>query len=217
MQYLTKGFLARRAILQLFVVITIVGTASAQDHRLTADIGAGYTPLVGAIGDRLDNGWHITFGAGYNFTDKFSILGRFMYNGFGVNRNVLIAADVPGADAHLIAVTAEPRIKFASSSHRVVPYFVGGVGYYRRTVNFTQPTLAAVTIFDPFFGFTNILVPANQIIGSIVRDGIGGNAGLGFEFRLGNSAKIFTEARFHYADNGGVTTRMVPWTVGVRF
>jgi hypothetical protein len=29
--------------------------------------------------------------------------------------------------------------------------------------------------------------------------------------------KIFAEARFHYAGNGGIPTRMVPVTVGIRY
>ena len=206
------------AVAQFAALLLFAGMASAQDHRWTGDVGGGYTPLVGAIGDRLDNGWHVTFGAGYNFTDKFSLGGRVLYNGFGVNQTVLTEADVPGGRAHLWAFTAEPRLKLAPSDSRIVPYVVGGVGYYRRTLEFTQPTIAPVTIFDPFFGFGTILVPADEVIGSIVRGGIGGNAGVGFEVRLGDSgAKIFTEARFHYTDTGGLPTRMIPWTVGVRF
>lgn len=36
-------------------------------------------------------------------------------------------------------------------------YLIGGGGYYRRTVEFTQPAITTVTAFDPFFGF----YPAN--------------------------------------------------------
>ena len=51
----------------------------------------------------------------------------------------------------------------------VDPYFTGGVGYYRRTIQFTQPTVAPVDIFDPFFGFFFFptLVPANLVLGNI--------------------------------------------------
>ena len=99
------------------------------------------------------------------------------------------------------------------------PYIVGGVGYYRRTVEFTRSVAIPVFIFDPFFGvFYNTLVHANQVLGDITRSGVGGSAGGGFEVGLGNSgARFFTEVRYHYANTGRIVTRMVPVTFGIRF
>jgi hypothetical protein len=96
---------------------------------------------------------------------------------------------------------------------------VGGVGYYRRTIQFTQPTVAAVDIFDPFFGFFFFptLVPADIVIGSITRDGVGGNVGAGFEFPFVSGIRFFTEARYQYVSTGNIPTRMVPLTLGVRW
>jgi hypothetical protein len=85
-------------------------------------------------------------------------------------------------------------------------------------VEFTQPTVAAVTVFDPFFGFFPALIPANQVIGRVIRDGVGGNGGVGFQAPVGHrGVKIFAEARFHYSNGGGIPTRMIPMTFGVRF
>jgi hypothetical protein len=100
-----------------------------------------------------------------------------------------------------------------------MPYVVGGVGYYRRTVEFTRPALVSVFIFDPFFGdLFNTLVPANQVLGRITEDGVGGSLGAGFALKFGESrVKFFTEARYHYADTGNIPTRMVPVTFGFRW
>jgi hypothetical protein len=52
----------------------------------------------------------------------------------------------------------------------------------------------------------------------VTRDGIGGNAGLGFSVPIYSTrAKFFAEARFHYADTGSIPTRLIPFTIGVRF
>src|SRR6266404_1525682 len=66
------GSVAAAALLTSFA-----GVASAQDeeHKWTANFGAGFTPLVGALNQRLDNGWNISFGGGYNFSDHFSVGG----------------------------------------------------------------------------------------------------------------------------------------------
>ena len=191
----------------------------AQDeHKLTVEGGGGVSPLVGDISNRLDTGWHMMFGAGYNFTRHFTMTGQFMYNGFGVSRTVLNEANVPDGNAHMWSLTANPKIRI-NPDWKVDPYAVGGLGYYRRVVEFTQPTLVPTLIFDPFFGaFFNTLIPANQVIGRITRDGMGGSIGGGVDIRLGSGGlKLFTEIRYHQANTGSVDTQMVPITVGIRW
>jgi hypothetical protein len=140
-----------------------------------------------------------------------------MYNGLGVSRGVVNELAVPDGNARVWVFTAEPRLNFAPRRH-FTPYIVGGVGYYCRVVEFTQPTVAAVTVFDPFFGFFPALIPANEVIGRVIRDGIGGNGGLGFQAPVGHrGVKIFGEVRYHYSNGGGIPTRMIPMTIGVRF
>jgi hypothetical protein len=89
------------------------------------------------------------------------------------------------------------------------------------TVNpkLTRPALVPVLIFDPFFGgFFNTLVSANEVLGRIIADGVGGSLGDGFDIKLGDSGlKFFSEARYHYANTGRIVTRMVPVTFGVRW
>jgi hypothetical protein len=46
-------------------------------------------------------------------------------------------------------------------------YVLAGGGYLRRTVEFTQPTLAQTIVFDPWWGYFGPgLVPVQQILGS---------------------------------------------------
>jgi opacity protein-like surface antigen len=192
-------------------------TVHAQEQGLIISGSVGYSPLVGDISSRLNNGWHVTVDGGYNFTSHFSTTLEYMYNGYGVSRRVLNEAQVPDGNAHLWAITVNPKLRLSTGDGSFTPYVVGGVGYYRRTIEFTTPVAVPVFIFDPFFGvFYNTLVSANQVLGDITRGGIGGSAGAGFEVKLGNSGvKIFTEARYHYADTGRIPTRMVPVTFGI--
>lgn len=191
--------------------------ARAQEHRFTVNIGGGYTPTTGDIGKRLMDGWDGTVGAGYNFSRYFSLGGQVMYNSLGVSRMVLSEAAVPAANAHVWSVTADPRFNFLPG-HLIDPYFVGGVGYYRQTVQFTRPTYSSVYVFDPFFGFYPALVSSDQVLGTMVGQGIGGSAGFGLNFKTGYSGlKFFVEARYHYADTGSLPLRMIPINVGIRW
>jgi hypothetical protein len=83
-------------------------------------------------------------------------------------------------------------------------------------VEFTQPTRALVTVFDPFFGFYPVAVPANQVIGSISRNGGGFNIGAGVEFRI-LVAGVYIESRWHRAYTSPTNTTMTPLTIGIRF
>jgi opacity protein-like surface antigen len=194
-------------------------SAVAQDvHPFTVNFGAGVTPLTGGVSNRLDNGWHVQAGAGFNINRYFGTTIQYDYNGLGVSRMLLNEAQVPDGNAHVWSVTANPKIRFGHSRY-FDPYIVGGVGYYRRVVEFTQPTSVQVLLFDPFFGvFFNTVVQADQVIGRISNSGVGGSLGAGMDFALGHSGlRAYTEARYHYADTGRVPTRMIPVTFGIRW
>jgi hypothetical protein len=115
-------------------------------------------------------------------------------------------------------ITVNPKLMLHPHG-TVDPYVVGGVGYYRRTVEFTTPAVVQVFFFDPFFGgFFNTLVPADRVLGDITRGGVGGSAGAGFDIKIKDTGlKFFTEARYHYASTGSLPTRMVPVTFGIRW
>jgi opacity protein-like surface antigen len=201
------------------ILLSLTLCSTAQDeHRYTLHGGAGVSPLVGDISSRLDNGWHITVGGGYNFNPHFTTTLDYAYNGFGVSRRVLNEAQVPDGNSHMWSITLNPKLRLNRGS-KFDPYVVGGVGYYRRTVEFTRPVLVQVFIFDPFFGgFFNTFARADQVLGRITEDGVGGSLGAGLDVKLGERGlKFFTEARYHYADTGRIPTRMVPVTFGLRW
>jgi hypothetical protein len=189
----------------LSIDLVLVGLAcvlaapvKAQTEKgFTVSSGAGYSPLVGDISKRLNNGWNFTVDGGYNFTSHFSTTLEYMYNGYGVSRRVLNEAQVPDGNAHLWAITVNPKFRLGTRDGSFTPYVVGGVGYYRRTVEFTRPVTVPAFIFAPFFGvFYNTFVSVNQVLGDITRGGVGGSAGGGFEVKLGDSGvKLFTETR----------------------
>lgn len=205
-------------VVLMFAALMPVSSFAQSEHPFTVNVGGGFTPLTGDISHRLDNGWHVDVGAGVNITRYLAASVNYDYNGLGVGRRLLNEAQVPSGNAHVWSVTLNPRLRLGHF-RTIDPYLVGGVGYYRRVVEFTQPTQVQVLLFDPFFGvFFNTIVQADQVIGRITQNGAGGSLGAGFDIKLGNSGlKMYTEARYHYADTGRMPTRMVPVTFGVRW
>ncbi|MCU1284676.1 MAG: hypothetical protein JWO13_1026 [Acidobacteriales bacterium] len=140
------------ASLAILLTLTISSFAQSSDRGFTVHAGGGYTPLVGPLSKRLDNGWNFQVGGGYMLTPHFGLVGDYQYNRLGVPQSVLTGLAVPDGSAWVHSLTFGPEIRFAPNG-KVDPYFIGGLGWYRRTVEFTQPTLSPATGFDPFFGF----------------------------------------------------------------
>jgi opacity protein-like surface antigen len=198
--------------------IAVAMPAAAQDPAWTLNVGAGFTNPVRDIESRLNQGWHFTVGGGARFTPHVSLIGEFNYNELGLSRTALFALAMPDGDARIWSLTANPRVNFNPGG--VLDFYViGGGGVYRRTVEFTQPTVATVAVVDPWWGVVfPAVVPAEQILGTYGMTRGGLNAGGGVTVRLGQTGvKFFTEARYHHMFTPVVSTTFVPVTFGLQW
>ena len=145
-------------------------------------------------------------------------MGQFMYNESGLSGSYLQSLNQPDGSFRLWGFSADPIIHF-NPRGAVDFYLIGGPGIYRRTVEFTKPTIATVTAFDPFFGFFfPVNVPAHEVIGSFSTTKFGMNGGGGFSFRVGHGhAKLFAEARYVKMYTKGTSTSILPVTFGLRW
>lgn len=203
----------------LAVIFTLSpARASADQDGWTFDIGAGTSPTAGNISTRLTTGWNVDVRAGYDFNDSLRVCGDFAYNGLGVANQVLQTLQVPDGNARLWSLMVGPMWRFPIGG-MVDGYVLGGVGWYRRTVEFTQPTVGVIDVIDPWWGYIGpVLVPTNQVLGSVTRDAFGGNAGGGVSFKLGESGtSIFAEVRYHHANTKPTSTAVVPVSFGMRW
>src|SRR5277367_4613752 len=145
------------------------------EHRFTANIGGGFVTPVYGSGTQLDNGWNLQAGAGMNVIPYLGFRGEFMFNSMGVNSGTLSALQFPGGDMHVWSFTVDPVIHL-TPHHAVDLYLIGGPGVYHRYVEFTQPTVATFTGFDPFLGVSfPVGVPANQVLLSYTTTRLGVN------------------------------------------
>ena len=203
--------------------------------------GAGLNVPVANTGKFYTPSYAITAGAGYNFNKMFGVLGEFHYDHMGLTGgaiaseyNTLInsygatADDLAGfdANAHFIALTVNPVVTYANDRSKFGAYATAGGGYYRKTTNFTLPTLG--TACNGYFCST---YEANENIDSATANGYGFNGGLGLTYKLSSfsSERLFVEARYHWmkigtdANNTDVfqynrrNSEYIPITAGIRF
>ncbi len=191
--------------------------AQAEFHHFTFNAGGGYTAVTGSISNRLDGGGNFQAGAGFNFNRYLGVGGTFMFHQLGLTGNALSTLNVPDGYSHAYSLTVEPKLTLPFR-YTGGFYLLGGGGWMRRTVTFTQPTVAQTVVFDPWFGyFGPALVPASQVLGSYSQNAGTWDVGAGFNFPLPRtSMKFYAEAR--YFDGLTAThTTLVPITVGLRW
>jgi hypothetical protein len=211
-------------LLSLGFLLGVFSTAgarrlNAQDyHHFTFNAGAGFTAITGDQEGRLDHGGNFEAGAGFNFNQYVGILGTFTFNQLGVTRSALNAAEQPDGNARVYTFTVDPVLRFPLFGG-VRGYITGGGGWMRRTVQFTQPTLAQVTVFDPWWGYYGpALIPVNQVLGSYSSDAGAVDAGAGLDIPLPHTnAKLYFEARYIHGFTSQKDTAVVPLSVGFRW
>ena len=194
------------------------GFVGAQEvPRFAFELGGGFTEPVGNTGRNLDQGWNIGTGAGINFSQYVGLLVQVDYNRLGINSTTLNAVGFPGGDVNVFSATLDPIVHLTPRGHFDV-YLIGGGGYYRRTQEFTAPSVATFTAFDPFFGFYRAAVPTTAVLASYSVNKPGVNGGAGIAFGTKWHGKIFAEARYHRIFVNEFThTDYVPVSFGFRW
>jgi len=199
------------------VGLLAVGILSAQETpRVAFNIGGGFTEPLGHTGTKLDNGWSVEAGVGYNFHPRFGALIQFNDIQSNINTATLNSLGFPGGNVNLWSLTLDPIIH-TNPRGPVDVYFIGGGGLYHWRQEFTAPTVAVFTGFDQFFGFFQQAVPATQVLTSYTVNKPGVNGGMGVSFGTHWHAKVYAEARYHRVIFGDRHADILPVTFGLRW
>jgi hypothetical protein len=198
--------------------IFLAGTLSAQESsHLAFDIGGGFTQTVGATGRNLDNGWNIGGGVGWNFSPYVGAMVQTNFNSMGINSTTLNNVGFPGGDVHVFSASVDPVVHLHPKG-RFDVYLVGGGGLYHVYQEFTAPSVATYTGYNPFFGFYTAGIPTTEVLASSSVNKPGANVGMGIAMGSKWRAKFYAEARYnHVFMSNGQRMDYVPVTFGVRW
>lgn len=198
--------------------VFFAGTMQAQEvPRFNFSLGAGFTNPIGTTGSNLDIGWNVGVGAGVNFSNWVGAMIDVNYNQLGINSATLSSIGFPGGNTNVFSATLDPIIHLTPRSHFDL-YITGGGGYYRREIEFTAPTIAGFTGYNPFFGFYSAAVPVNAVVSSYSVSKPGVDIGAGIALGTKWHGKFFAEARYNRIFiNGSTRMDYIPVTFGFRW
>jgi len=200
------------------VVIALALPAAAQNSKFAFAVGGGFTKPLRFADGPLKIGYNFTASAGVHASKHVGLSAEFGFNHFGISDNTLAALAVPDGSSRIYSVTLQPTFHF-NPEGRFDFYTTIGGGYYRRTIEFTEPTTAIITVFNPFIGFFPLAVPAQTVLGSFTQNKGGINGGVGVSVKLSDDSatRIFAETRYHHIFTSSRDTNYMPVTFGLRW
>jgi hypothetical protein len=192
--------------------------AQQETQRFSFDLGAGFTEPVGNTGRYLDMGWNVQGGGGFNFSSYVGLMVDLNYNTMGINSTTLSDFGFPGGGVHVFSATLDPVVHL-NPHGRFDIYLTGGGGIYHHNQDFTAPSVATFTSFNPFFGgFFPVAVPTTEILSSYTVNKPGVDVGAGIALGSKWHGKFFAEARYDRIFMGNhFHTDYVPVTFGFRW
>ncbi len=194
------------------------------------EFGGGFNLPTGGIKNYISTGWNLKIGGGYNFSHRAGVMLDYDYTHFGIASGELNRVNPGGGgDTHLWSFTLNPIFNYKTSGH-LGGYIVGGGGFYRKLVSFTQPTNSQCAYYS-YFGC--IPGQVNQTVAHFSNNAFGINFGTGVTYKFSEYShlKLFAEGRYVWVDNQGSTasrsatgyaptnyrTEWIPVTFGLRW
>lgn len=228
----------RRIVAFSFVAALVAAApASAQDHKVHLNLGGGYTFAVSDIKDHVGNGYNLNLGVSFDVAPTLSLQGEYGYTAFG-KKTVSVPFPSPASEpavdlfGDMTMHYGDFNLMFKSnSSGRAKPYFLAGLGVYRRQVKVTTPSVGFVPGYcDPwwYICYPGGIVPVDKVLGSRSSTDFGMNFGGGVDIELSDAASFYFEVRYHYIwgpdvkdgngkSYGKANGQFVPITFGFRF
>jgi hypothetical protein len=223
------------AILGTMLVIACGSTLlSAQEYdfdensRLNTNIAVPVVVPVNPTARFMNFGLGFTAGAGYNMSPRNAFVGEFMWNRLFPSNSAITPLRVAlhsrslKGYGNLLAFTGNYRFELRGRS--LGTYFIGGGGFYYRSVTLSQEVVTGTAISCTpewvFWGFvcSSGVVSSDQTLASTSSAAPGFNAGMGFTIKVGEPRyRLYFEARYHYAATTPANTQLIPITFGIRF
>jgi hypothetical protein len=215
-----KKYFIAQLVIAVFFSMSVMAQEEAPKYNFNIGGGVGFPQ--GDTGTFTNTGGNFVVGGGANLGPVLGFNGEFMWHDLPPKSSVVAATGAPDGSARLYSFTGNMLVH-SQEAHHAGFYGIGGIGWYRRSWELTRPTVSIGTVCLPSYVWwgavcSNGLVSSSAVLNSGSSDGFGWNIGGGLTYRVGEShAKIYAEARYHYAYHHGINTQVLPLTFGLRW
>jgi hypothetical protein len=228
MRYVTTILLLIHLVVSPCGVRAQEGTGN-DNPSVTSSLGLSLSAPLSPTSQHVSFAAGMSVSAGYNFDRRNALIGEFLWNALQSTSATLVpiqaalgSTSVSG-HGNIYAFTGNYRLELRGKTFGI--YFIGGPGWYYRTVWLSKPVPTGTTIscdpawlwwgYDCTAGLT--ITNLTQVHGSA--SALGVNGGVGLTIRVGEEApyRMFVESRYHFAPTGSISTKLIVFTVGIRY
>jgi hypothetical protein len=198
------------------------------DPSITSSLGIPLSAPLSPTSQHVSFAAGISATVGYNFNRRNALMGEFMWNGLYATNATLVpiraALGTTSVSGHgnVYAFTGNYRLELRGNTLGI--YFIGGPGWYYRTVWLSKPVPTGTTIScDPAWLWWGYDCTAGLVVTNLTQvhdsaGALGVNGGVGFTIRVGEAPyRMFVESRYHFAPTGSISTKLLVFTVGIRY
>ena len=152
----------RNVLLTIVIVLAITASLTAQDTPVGVTFYASAGLSMPISPEYLTNWWEsgMNFGGGvgYDLSRYITMQGFFTANSFGFNNSKfedLVGApsdfSISGGAIKTTTITANVKASFIAHGNKVVPYFVGGLGYFHISADSLTYGSGSISYTIPMF------------------------------------------------------------------
>jgi Outer membrane protein beta-barrel domain len=195
-------------------------SASAQSfEHMNFSAGGGFTTPVYNSSSSLNYGWNMDLRGGVAINPEFSTDLDFTYANSRFNNATLASFGEPDGGVGIWSLTFNPVVHLAPQAAHIRPYITAGYGLYHMNFTVSHPAAIQTIYCSGFFGCFPAIVGTNAVVASNSTYRSGFNAGLGFDFPMGEGrAAFFAEARYSQMFMGhNQDVHFLPITFGFRW
>ncbi|MCI0570615.1 MAG: porin family protein [Myxococcaceae bacterium] len=168
------------------------------ESPVTFNIGGGTSiPLLDSAA-HFKVGGSFQIGLAYNFSNLLGLQAEYLYSGYDVRDRLVVSNDVEGD--HTMQYGTLNAVVNVVPARPVGVYLIGGPGLYHRRVTISEFAGTAIgTHCDPWlFVCFPVAVPIRNVLARRTSYDFGLNAGAGVALRLGGTARLYLESRYHF-------------------
>ncbi len=216
---------SRLSLLALLTLICVQPIRAQDSEKINSSLGTLASVPMHSTSDFASLGWGFTAGVGYNFNRYNAVIGEFLWNrnystnGASISNSTGVTS---GGASDIYGITGNYR--FELRGKRFGTYLIGGGGWYLRQNHLEQKVAISsgttCTTALVWWGATCTpgSVTSEETLDSYGVSALGGNAGLGLTWRVGEPPyRFYAEARYHYAPTDNIKTQFVNCTFGIRY
>jgi len=159
-------------------------------------------------------------GVARNYSKYFGFRLDFQFDNLPLRSSALQAAQAPGANAHVYALTLDPIINIPATKDWG-GYIVFGPSYYHRSGMLDSSSALPGSACNPFFTWWghcfNSSLPLNGDFLHSSQNEIGENFGGGITHKIRSNLDLYVEIRLMHGSHNNITTDLRPITIGLRW